>query len=211
MGKKGLDRYAPLTGVVFVVLIVVAIVIGGETPDNSDPAQEIASFWKDNDTEQIWSSVIGAWSLVFFVWFAASVRSALRRVEDGAGRLTAVSFAGAVIATIGLLLALSLTFSIADGADELSAGSLKTLTVLSNGIFLPIAAGFALFFLATGILAVRSRLLPVWLGWLTIVLGVICLTPVGFFALLVGLIWVLAVSVMLYMRGAGRSEQATAK
>ena len=210
MGKRGLDGYAPLTGVVFVVLIVVAIIIGGETPDNSDSAQEIGRFWKDNDTEQIWSSVIGAWSLVFFVWFAASVRSALRRAEDGPGRLSAVSFAGAVIATIGLLVALSLTFSIADGADELSAGALKTLTVLSNGIFLPIAAGFALFFIATGILVLRSRLLPVWLGWLTIVLGVICLTPAGFFALLVGLIWVVAVSVMLYLRGAGRPEQATA-
>jgi hypothetical protein len=210
MGKRGLDRYAPLTGVVFVALIVLAIVVGGETPDNSDSAQEIGSFWKDNDTEQIWSSIIGAWSLVFFVWFAASVRSALRRVEDGPGRLSAVSFAGAVIATVGLLLALSLTFSLADGADELSAGALKTLTVLSNGIFLPIAAGFALFFIATGILAVRSRLLPVWLGWLTIVLGIVCLTPAGFLALLVGLVWVVAVSVMLYLRGAGRPERAPA-
>jgi hypothetical protein len=93
MGKRGLDRYAPLTGVVFVALIVLAIIIGGETPDNSDSAQEIGSFWKDNDSEQIWSSLIGAWSLVFFVWFAASVRAALRRVEDHPGRLSAVSFA----------------------------------------------------------------------------------------------------------------------
>jgi hypothetical protein len=177
---------------------VLAIVIGGETPDNSDSAQEIGRFWRENDSEQMLSSVIGAWSLIFFVWFAASVRSALRRGEDGPARLSATSFAGAVIAVVGLLLALSFTFSIAEGSDELSPGALKTLTVLSNGIFLPIAVGFALFFIATGVLALRSRWLPAWLAWLTIVLGIVCVTPAGFFALLVGLVWVLAVSVMLY-------------
>ncbi len=205
-----MDRYAPLTGVVFVALIVVAIIIGGETPDNSDSAQKIGRYWKDHDTEQIWTSIIAAWSLIFFVWFAASLRGALRRVEDGPGRLSAASFAGAVIATVGLLLAFSFTFSIAEGADELSPSALKTLTVLSNGIFLPIAVGFGIFFLATGILAVRSRLLPAWLGWLTIVLGIVCVTPIGFFALLVGLLWILAVSVMLYRGTASEPERATA-
>jgi hypothetical protein len=210
MVKRGLDRFAPLTGVVFVALIVLAIIIGGETPDNSDSAREIGRYWKDHDTEQIWTSIIAAWSLIFFVWFAASLRGALRRVEDGPGRLSAASFAGAVIATVGLLLAFSFTFSIAEGADELSPSALKTLTVLSNGIFLPIAVGFGIFFLATGILAVRSRLLPVWLGWLTIVLGIVCVTPVGFFALLVGLLWILVVSVMLYLGRASQPERATA-
>jgi hypothetical protein len=210
MAKRGLDRFAPLTGVVFVALIVLAIIIGGETPDNSDSAQEIGRYWKDHDTEQIWTSIIAAWSLIFFVWFAASLRGALRRVEDGPGRLSAASFAGAAIATVGLLLAFSFTFSIADGADELSPSALKTLTVLSNGIFLPIAVGFAIFFLATGILAVRSRLLPAWLGWLTIVLGIVCVTPVGFFALLVGLLWILVLSIMLYLGRASQPERATA-
>ena len=198
MRQDRLARFAPLAGVVFVVLIVLAIVIGGETPDNSDSAQEIGRFWKENDSEQMLSALIGAWSLIFFIWFAASVRSVLRRTEDGPARLSATSFAGAVIAAVGLLIALSLTFAIADGADELTPDALKTLTVLSNGVFLPIAVGFALFFIATGILAVRSRLLPAWLGWVTIVLGIVCVTPAGFFALLVGLVWVLVVSVMLY-------------
>ncbi|MEA2330442.1 MAG: hypothetical protein QOH58_580 [Thermoleophilaceae bacterium] len=200
MRSPALLRFAPLAGIVFVALIVLAIVIGGETPDNDDSRRAIVDFWRDNEDAQIWSSLIGAWATVFFVWFAASVWSALRRVEPGPARLSSLSFAGAIIAAVGLLSALSLTFAVADTIDDVPASVTQTLTILSNEFFFPIAAGYAIFFLAVGVLAVRTRVLPVWLGWITIVLGILCLTPVGFFALLLGLIWILAVSVMLYRR-----------
>ena len=29
---RGLERYAPLTGVLFVLLVIVAVIVGGETP-----------------------------------------------------------------------------------------------------------------------------------------------------------------------------------
>ncbi len=209
MDSRGLERIAPLTGVVFVVLIVLAVVIGGETPDTNDSQQAIVDFWKENDTGQIWSSIIGVWATIFFVWFAASVRSALRRAERGPARLSTLSFGGAVIAAVGLLSSLSLTFAIADSVDEAPASVTQTLTILSNGFFFPISAGYAIFFLAVGVLALRTGVLPRWLGWVTILLGIVCVTPVGFFALLVGLIWIVGVSVMLYRRQKGPEEPST--
>jgi hypothetical protein len=207
MREHRLARYAPLTGVLFVVLVVLAVIIGGETPDNGDSVREIGRFWRDHDTEQIWSSAIGAWGTLFFVWFAASLRSALRKVEEGSARLSTLCFGGAIVGATGLLTALGINFAIADGADDLSGAALKTLTVLSNGFFLPIAVGYAVFFIAAGIVAVRFAVLPVWLAWFTIVLGIVCITPVGFFALLVGMVWILVVSVMLYRREAGPAER----
>jgi hypothetical protein len=200
MDSRGLQRLAPLTGVVFVVLVVVAIVVGGETPDNDDSLQSIVAFWKDNKDSQLISDLIATWGIVFFVWFAASVRSVLRLAEAGPARLSALSFGGAIIGAVGLLSTTSLNFAAADSADDVSPGVTHTLTVLSNEFFLPIAAGYAIFFLATGLLAVRTAVLPAWLGWLALVIGVVCVTPVGFFALLVGLVWILIVSVMLYLR-----------
>jgi hypothetical protein len=202
MDTRGLQRFAPLTGVAFVVLVVLAILIGGETPDNNDSRQTIVNFWKDHQDSQIWSDLIGAWATVFFVWFAATIRSALRPLEAGPARLSTLSFGGAVIGAVGLLSSLSINFATADAVDDVPAGVIQTLTILGNGFFLPIAAGFAIFFLAVGVLAVRSAFLPAWLGWLTILIGVACVTPVGFIALLVGLVWILAVSVMLFMRAA---------
>jgi hypothetical protein len=52
-------------------------------------------------------------------------------------------------------------------------------------------------------------MLPVWLGWVTVVLGMVCLTPVGFSALLLGLVWILIVSVLLYRRETGPAERQT--
>ena len=48
MSSKDVERLAPLAGVVFVVLIVIAVVIGGETPDNDDSTASIVRFWTEN-------------------------------------------------------------------------------------------------------------------------------------------------------------------
>ena len=200
MSPNRAERFAPLAGVVFVLLIVLAVIIGGETPDNDDSQQSIVTFWKDHDTEQIWTSVIVAWSLFFFVWFAASLRAVLRRAEGGVGRLSAVSYGGALISATGFLLLASFNFAAADAVDDVPPEVTHTLTILNNEVFFPIAIGFGLFFVATGLLAVRTSVLPAWAAWLTIVLGIACMTPIGFFALLVGLIWILVISIVLYRR-----------
>src|SRR4051794_5736198 len=205
MRERGLTRYAPLAGVVFVLLIVIAVVIGGETPDNSDSRREIVNFWKDNKDAQIWSTVIGAWATVFFVWFAATLRSVLRRSEEGPSRLSAVCFGGGLIGATGLLSGLSFEFAAADSVDDVPPNVTHTLTILSNEFFFPIAVGFGLFFIGAGVLAVTRAALPVWLGWLGIVIGIACITPAGFFALLLGALWVLVASVVLY-----RAEAPTA-
>lgn len=207
MRDRGLQRYAPLAGVVFVLLIILAAIIGGESPDTNDSRREVVEFWIDNDTAQVWSSVIATWSTIFFLWFAASLRSALREREDGSPRLSTLSFAGAIIAAGGLLGLASFAFAAADVADDVPGGVTQTLSVLSSDFFFPIAAGYALFLLAAGILSVRAAALPAWLGWSAIVLGVLCVTPVGFFALLVGLIWVVVVSVLLYRREPGAADR----
>ena len=209
MRARGLNRYAALAGVVFVVLMVVAVVIGGETPDNNDSVRKIVSFWRDNRNAQIWSSVIGAWATFFFVWFAASVRSVLRRVEEGASRLSAISFGGALIGATGLLLLLSLSFAAADSVKDVSGNVTQTLTILNNEIFFPIAVGYGLFFLATGILSVGTKVLPAWLGWPAIVIGVVCITPAGFFALLAGVLWILIASIVLYLREGAPTDTAS--
>ena len=55
---------APLTGVLFVVLAVVAFIISGETPDTDDSPQKILDFYLDNDTSQLWAgAVLAAWTL----------------------------------------------------------------------------------------------------------------------------------------------------
>lgn len=208
MRGRGLERYAPLAGVAFVVLVILAAIIGGSTPDNNDSLAKTANFWKDHRNAQLWSSVIAAWALLFFVWFAGTLRSALRAAEGGASRLSAVNFGGALIGATGLLMLIAFSFATADSVKDVSPQVTKTLTVLSNDAFMPAAAGFGLFFISAGVLAVRTRVLPAWLGWVTLLIGIACVTPAGFFALLIGLIWIVAVSVVLFRRGPVGAETA---
>ena len=53
-------------------------------------------------------------------------------------------------------------------------------------------------------------MLPAWVGWLGFVLGLISLTPAGFFAFLVVLVWIAIVSVMLYQRQGPAAPAQTA-
>ena len=103
MTRSNLERYAPLTGIVFVVLVVIAAIVGGETPDTGDSTASVVSWWQDNDTAQIWANAIGGWSTIFLVWFGGSLRTALRRTEGEPGRLSVVSFGGIVLMAAGLL------------------------------------------------------------------------------------------------------------
>ena len=76
-----------------------------------------------------------------------------------------------------------------------------TLTVLNNELFPPLVGGAAIMLLAFGVVMVRTRVLPKWLGWLSILIAVLLLTPVGFFALLAMIIWVAGLGILLFLRG----------
>ena len=47
MGTGRLERLAPLTGVLFTVLVAVGILVGGETPDTDASVAEILDHYED--------------------------------------------------------------------------------------------------------------------------------------------------------------------
>jgi hypothetical protein len=204
MTRSNLERYAPLAGIVFVILIVVAAIIGGETPDTDDSTLSVVRWWQDNDTSQIWANVIAGWSTIFLVWFAGSLRVALRRTEGEPGRLSVVSFGGALLMAAGLLCFASFGFAAADVADDVpnvAPAVIQTLSILSTDFFLLVGAGTALFMIGTGVAVVRFGALPTWMGYVAVILGIAAVTPAGFFAFLASGIWILIASVLLYQRG----------
>jgi hypothetical protein len=203
MTRSSLDRYAPLTGIIFVVLIVIAAIIGGETPDVDDSTVSVVKWWQDNDTSQIWANAIAGWSTIFLVWFGGSLRVALRRTEGEPGRLSVVSFGGALLIAAGLLSFASFGFAAADVADDVpdvSPAVIQALSVLSSDFFLLVAGGTGLFMIATGIAVVRFGALPAWMGYVAVILGLAAVSPIGFFAFLATGIWILIASVLLYLR-----------
>ena len=199
------DWLAALTGVGFLVLVIVGIVVGGgEPPDPSDePIQEIINFYDDN-TDSIWiSSIIQVWAGTFLVFFGGYLRKVLRAAEGEGHMLSAVALAGTVI--LALAAAIDATINVAlaeavDNVEDLEPSAVQALSILWTNDFLPFALGVQVFLLAAGISVVRHGALPAWLGWVAILFGVASVTPVGFFAFLGGALWIGVVSVILAMR-----------
>jgi hypothetical protein len=199
MTRSTLERLAPLTGIVFVLLVVIAFVVSGEPPDSDDSTEEVVSFWTENDGEQIAGAIIGGWAAVFLVWFAGSLRATLKRAEGEPGRLAAIAFGGFLLLALGILAFSGFQFAAGETAGDVPDEVTQTLSVLNADFFIPLAAGNVIALLATGVAIVRHGGLPRWLGWVAIVLGIASLTPVGFFAFLIGGIWVLVISVLIYL------------
>jgi hypothetical protein len=195
------ERYAPLSGLLFVALVVVSIIVtGGDSVDSDDSTQKVVEFWTSNDSEQIAGALLGALALVPFLWFLGSLRKVLRTAEGGTGRLSAVAFAGGIVLAAGAAADASIQFAAADSADKVPPGVTQALSVLYSDFFLVFPVGVAPLMLATALVILRTRVLPVWLGWVALVVGIVAVTPAGFFAFLVVLVWVAVVSVLLFQR-----------
>jgi hypothetical protein len=205
---RGLERFAPLSGLLFVLLVIAAVIVGGESPGANDPIGEVIDYWRDNDDRAIWASVIAAFSVVALLWFAGVWRAALAAGEGGSARLATTAFAGLIMAAVGWSMLIGFNFMAAETIDDVAPEVTQTFSALQSDFFFPLAIGFSVFLLASGLAMLRTGLFPAWMGWAAVVLGVLSVTPAGFFAVLLGLAGIIAVSLMLFMRGTPPTPEA---
>ncbi|MGA8363210.1 MAG: hypothetical protein WB709_01675 [Solirubrobacteraceae bacterium] len=201
------SRLAPLTGVLFGIIVVVAIVTGGgETPDaNARPARVIA-YYGTHRSEVEMSAILFALAFLVLLLFAGVLRSYLRRTPAAEG-LGSLALAGAVLMAAGALIGTGVEYGLAHQLHHLGPEVAQTLNFLDNELFLPVLAGAFVFGISSGLAILRGAALPKWLGWVAIVLGVVALIPpTGFFALLGFVIWTVIASILMYRRTGSPAE-----
>jgi hypothetical protein len=190
----------PLTGILFVILFIVAFLVGGETPSIDDSRQEIVDFYLDNDDSQAAASALLALGCVALIFFLGSLRRALRAAAGDEGGLSTVVLVGGLVIAVGASIFAGIGFTLGDAADELPASAILTLNALNSDMFFTVAVGTAVFNLALALAILRHGGLPRPLGWVALVLGIVGLTPLGFFAFLATAIVIVWASVVLAMR-----------
>ena len=201
------ERLAPLTGLVFVAIVVAVFATGGSTPGDHDSAREVQDFYGQHHDKHMLLAFIMAISIPFLLSFVSILRYELRRA-GGTGQLANAAFAGGVLAAAGFGILAFVHLALADAGDSVKTiGTTQALNVLDNNDFLPMAAGMGVLVLAAGLSVVRHGGLPKWLGWVGVVIGVAAFTPAGFFAFLLSGIWVAIVSILLTL---GRQSTAPA-
>jgi hypothetical protein len=160
MGKWSADRLAATSGIVFVVLFIVAFFSATQPPDASDPNSEWVSYFTGHHRATLVASVLLAAAIMFFLWFAGSVGAALR--DAGERRLGLVAFGGGVAtAAVGLTIAGTqgaLAYRIAIDSPASVKAFVDLFYVGGCFVSFPIAVTIG----ATAIGAYRSGVFPRW-------------------------------------------------
>lgn len=200
-----------LTGALFVVLVIVAFfALGGDTPDGDASARKVVSFYDDNEGKEIAAAVVLALSTVPLLWFTSLLRGRLRDVLPQGSVIPTFAAGGGALAAAGFASAGAIHFALADYSSDIQPAAAQALNALDSDFFLPFTTGLAVLLLALSVAAIRSSVLPRWLGWVGVVMFVVYFTPAGFVAFGLTGIWIIVASVMLYLRGGAAPAQAAA-
>jgi hypothetical protein len=212
---RQLERWAPLSGIIFVILMVVGTMFVADVPDPDAPQQQLATYLADSDNHM--RNIMGAYIWVVgalaFLWFVTRLRTVLRGAEGGTATLSNLVF-GAGVAFAAVWMVSAAAFAAVAYAVELRGATVsdpdfvKVLPQMAWMILL-LGAGFAglLLVLTTSILSLRTGVLPRWLAWLGIVVAIALLFDVIYISIGPFLLWVLLASIVLLLR---REEPATA-
>jgi len=199
-------RFAPLTGIVFVVLLVIGFgPVGGNTPGSDDSASKISAFYHDHQTKEVLAAVIVAIAAIFFAMFIVALRDHLRGRNIEGDFWPTVALVGGVVSLAGFCLAITVHAALVDGGhNELPGDAMIALNAIDNWDFFAFA--FPLAILLFGVAGATLRAgadLPKWLGWTALVIGILFFAgPVGFLAFLLTGIWIIIASIVMYRRTA---------
>ena len=200
MQKSSKEWLVPLTGIAFLVLLIVSFIVQGEPKDAKHPVNEIVNWYVDNkDSAQI-GAVLGVVAAVFLVFFGAYLRRVLDVAEGGNGMLPILSLIGLSIVGVGAAFDGTILFATAEAADDISPSAVQALQALWDNDFLPVAFGVIVFLWSTGISVLRTGVLPKWLGWVAILLGIVSVTPIGFAGAIGAALWIVIASIILSLR-----------
>jgi hypothetical protein len=208
-------RWAPIGGVIYVVLWIVLFFLIGDDPGDSDA--EISAWFSDsgNRDKQIFSFFLIVASSIFFVWFLAVLRGRLASAEGRSGTKTALAFGAGLVATA--LWTVSATFftviSFAmDDSDRfvLDPNTARLVDNMGYPLWVSGTAIASLVVFATALASLRSQIVHKWLAWLSILVAATMLFSVVFIPFLIWMGWMLVVSLWMIWKPEGSSAAADA-
>lgn len=224
MGRWNWERLAPLSGLVFIVLLIVSIAIPDQPPDLDSVAAKFDAYVLDNARELKIGAILSGLAAFALIWFLGCLAARIR--EAGEQRLAATAFGAGmvVIAMYGVSSAImaGLAFETASGPPA-AAKDLFTIAIVAQVISsLPGSVIPA----ATAVASWRSKAFPQWYGALTGLLAVVGVfggaalatdgfySPTGGYSWIANIaffVWVVLTSGLLWQQAAGEKAPRAAQ
>jgi hypothetical protein len=205
--RTGFARWAALSGAVYVVLFVIGTIclFSGAPGGDAPPARVIAWYSDSGHRDQVnigW--ILIGLSIFFFFWFIAAARRSVS-VTDRGGLLTSVVGIGGTVYAALALAAVAINQGIRTMSDDTFEHRVyPDLIHAANDVGYVMhatgAAGLSAMIIAMSYAFMSRGTWPRWAGWLGIVVGVLALLAILFFTQWVMLLWVLVVSILMFLR-----------
>jgi hypothetical protein len=202
------ERHAPLAGIVTIVLWLVGSIVESGAIKDKNPDTILASY-TGKEGRILLGGFLWLLGTLFFFWFLGSLRARLAVAEGGVLRLTTIAFAGGVSAAICALLIVGPDMSAAISDDkDLSAPTAEALHAMTDTFFIGAEIALAVLLIATALVVLRTRVLPVWLAWVSVIVGIVLIVlPIGWAATIFAFpIWVLVVTYFLWRGELGEAR-----
>lgn len=205
------SKVAPLTGVVFGLLLLASFAVDSNT-DFMPAADEVVAHLSESPGAVMTSAYLRALAAAALVWFSGSLYASLR-IDENSVRLPALALAGAVVAATLTAVGAVATVAAAEriwitgSIDPGSAATLFDLSGIATGNGAPI--GFAVMIGAAGTAWLKAGRGPRWAAWASVVLAVALLSPYAWVVLAAVIVWVPATGISVYRSSIPDSKPAT--
>lgn len=195
MNERSLARLAPLAGAAYAVATVAGDLVVGQFPDSDASTAKLHTYYAAHHAHVAAGGMIFGWSTLLLAIFGCALWS---RTRDAG---THVAVAGAVLVATAVAVVEAAQeasgFLVLGDVSTKSAVAPATLQALHiAGSAGALGAGVALLLLAVSV----AGIVPRWLAWPAVALGLLQLTPIGFFASLLFLLWAAVAGVVLTLR-----------
>ena len=213
MNDSTWERYGLAAGIVFVVLVVVASLIGGTPPKPTDSGAKIVSYFHDNQDALKVGAYLNGLGAVAFLWFLGSLWTRLRRAETAGSRLSVIALVGGIASLVFATIAGASVAFVALYLQELGPGVAQVFYLFATVLLAVSAFALAVFTSATSVMILRYPIVERFLGWvgegiaaLWLIAGIgvadndTAIHTVGLVAFLIWAGWILILTVLLLTR-----------
>ena len=198
-----MKRLAPLTGVLFFLVLLGSVLSNSNDLDASSSGAKVLAHYRAHQNSTAISGILTVHAIVVGLIFYGQLRDYLRRHEGSRG-LAATAFGGAILFAVSGGISAGVDFAVTDSPSHLSLSSAQTLNLINmdvaNGLEF---AGVAILLVTFGAAILAGGLLPAWLGWIAFPLAVVAVVPPIAFIAFIGVgVWTLVVSIVMWQRSA---------
>lgn len=192
MNDQRMARWLGPLALGFLICVVLGFFVLSSTdsPDQNASPATIVNYYAAHSTRELAALYVIGVGLGLLAFFVSGLRIALRAASGGHAWLPTTAFVGGLLYIGGFAVEGLLHFALIEAGYNRRPDIASTVNFIDNNGQVPTFLGLTVMALATGICILAGSTLPAWLGWLSILVGLVTVAgPVGFFGFLASPIW----------------------